>query len=247
MRGYISPATSSAAQNAARLLRVFRVNRFSALLNALDYSSFVDNKGRAAGQSNQRNQHTVIARDRFGLITQNGKFHAKVMGEGFVLLPAIHADANHLGSRLLEFGDIRLIRLQLYGSARCESLDVKSQHHAFPAPKITELDQRTFLISERKIGRAITDFECVFSHRKKHAAPCQQECPKNNDENFSQVGFFPVAGAPAFDLRQISAARLYPHAPRLTRNKLETKRKQGTRPTLPTGQAPYQVSKAKTS
>lgn len=92
-------------------MRVFRIERESALLNPLDQALLVNHKGRAAGQPDQRHQNSVLARHRFLFIAQDGKFDSQFFRKSFVLCLAVYTNADDLRARLLEFGNISLICL----------------------------------------------------------------------------------------------------------------------------------------
>jgi len=86
-------------------------------------------------------EDVVLARNRLLLVAEDRELDAEGFGESLVLLPAVHADPDHMRARLLEFGDISLIRLELARSATCEGLDVEGQHHALLATKVGEMDR----------------------------------------------------------------------------------------------------------
>ena len=69
-------------------------------------------------------------------IAEQRKCHADVFLKAFVGREAINADAQHLCIALLEFGDIRLIRLQLLRSTAGEGQNVEGEHHVLLAAKV---------------------------------------------------------------------------------------------------------------
>lgn len=102
----------------------------------LNFSFLVHNEGRARGVAGFLVINSVIF-DRFSFpIAQEREFHADVLGKTLVGGETVHADAENLRVGGVEFGDIRLIRLQLLRSAAGESKNVKSQHDGFFALKI---------------------------------------------------------------------------------------------------------------
>ena len=146
-------------EQAASLPSAVGVGGLSALVDVLDHAFFVDHKGRAPGEPDDRHQDAVLSRNGLPLVTQDGEPDSELLREGLVPGRAVDADSDHLRSRLLEPGDISLIRLELSGSTRCERPDVEGQHHAFLAAKVAQLHGGAMLVWQREVRRLVADLE----------------------------------------------------------------------------------------
>ena len=76
-------------------------------------------------------QNSVFFADRSLKIAKQGKRDADLFGESVIGRNTVNADSEYLGACLLEFGLIRLIRLQLLCSARGEGKNVECQDNVF--------------------------------------------------------------------------------------------------------------------
>ena len=162
-------------EQAAGGARAFRVDGVAAPVDMLDDAVAVDNESGAVGQPHDRDQNAVVPRDGLLLVAQEGKLQAQLLRKGFVLGPVVDADPDDLGARLLEFGDISLIRRKLLGSTWGEGLDVKRQHDRLLAAKVAELHGRAALVRQDKVGRAVTNLEWS-------GAPGRQHPPQDDDD-----------------------------------------------------------------
>jgi hypothetical protein len=86
-------------------------------------------------------------------IAEQRECHSYVFLEAFVGRIAVNADPQDLRVCLLEFGDIRLIRLQLLRSTAGEGEHVESEHHILLAAKVSEFHRLAVGVGEREIGR----------------------------------------------------------------------------------------------
>ena len=72
-------------------------------------------------------------------IAQEWKLDSDLFGESFVGGRTVYAHSQDLRAIRFEFGDISLIRLELFGSTTGESENIKRQHHIFLAQIIGQL------------------------------------------------------------------------------------------------------------
>ena len=146
-------------EQAASLPSTVGVGGLSASVDVPDRAVLVDHEGGALGEPDDRHQDAVLPRNGLPLVTQDRKRDAERFGEGLVPGLAVHADSDHLRSRLLEPGDISLIRLELSGSTRCERPDVEGQHNASLAAKVAQLHGGAMLVWQREVRRLVADLE----------------------------------------------------------------------------------------
>ena len=168
---YYSPHSSHRLlllQHAARLNGAAGVDGVATFDDLPEGSLLVDHEGDAVGEAGEGNQDVVLAGDGFQFITEDREGNAKGCGKGFVLLAAVHANAENLRAGRFELGDISLIRLELARSAAGERLDVEGQHHAFLAAKIGGPDRGSVLVGQGEIGSSVADLERALAH----AAQC---------------------------------------------------------------------------
>jgi len=97
-----------------------RVDGILTHVDMLDDSVFVDDKRGAVGEFLLLVQDPILFGDRSLEVTEERECEAFLLGKGSVGGSTIHADAQHLGTILLELGDISLIRLEFLGSATRE-------------------------------------------------------------------------------------------------------------------------------
>lgn len=134
-----------------------RVDRVLVLVNVPDDAVLVHHEGRAIRESLLTVEDPVILRGGPLKVAQQRKRDADLIGKGFVGRWAVHADSEDLRSVCFEFGDIRLIRLQLLRSATGKSQDVKRENYIFLPQKITEADFLPVGVGQREVG-------CFVSH-----------------------------------------------------------------------------------
>jgi hypothetical protein len=65
-----------------------------------------------------------------------------------------------LRARLLEFGDISLIRHQLLPSGGSEGLDVEGQHHALLPQEVMQPNLGAALVNQGEVRRGVADLRC---------------------------------------------------------------------------------------
>jgi len=133
-------------QKAALRVGVVGIQCLALAVNVLDHPFFIDDKGGAMRHGELVVQDAVFRRNLAREITQEGEGHTDLLGVSLVGKLAVHADPQHLGSCLLEFGDISLIRLQLLRSTSGEGEHVKRQHHVLLPQKLIERNLVAVLI-----------------------------------------------------------------------------------------------------
>src|SRR5437867_6656090 len=146
-------------EQAASLPSSVGVGGFSPLVDVPDHAFFVDHKGRALGEPDDRHQDAVLPRNGLPLLTEDGERNTEVFLEGLVPGRAVDTDSDHLRSRLLEPGDISLIRLELSGSTQFEGPDVEGQHNASLAAKVAQLHGGAMLVWQREVRPLVADLE----------------------------------------------------------------------------------------
>ncbi len=92
-------------------------------------------------------------------VAEQGECHSYVFGESLVGGIAVHANADNLCIALLKFGDISLIRLQLFRSTAGEGQHIESERDVLLAAKVTELDRLSIRVCECEIRRHLSDLE----------------------------------------------------------------------------------------
>src|ERR1035437_9167269 len=131
------------------------VNGVPAFFNVADDSFFIDHKGDAVGEQAGKAQDAVGFGDYFIGIAKQGKAGAGFFGELAVSLLSVKTDAQNLRAGGLEFGDIRLISLDLASSTRSGGARVKRQDHGFFAVEIRKLHELAVLVGQREIRSAV--------------------------------------------------------------------------------------------
>lgn len=144
--------------------RATGVDCLAAFNDLSDYALLVDYKGNAVGPANNRDEDVVSAGNGFRFVAQDGEGEAEGLGERFVLLAAVDADAQRLGSCSLKLGDISLIRLELARSTGRPRPDIERQHHRALAAEIAEANDSPVLVGQGKIRRGVSGFECSLGH-----------------------------------------------------------------------------------
>jgi hypothetical protein len=96
---------------AAGIVGPGRVQRFPVLVNVRDDALLVHHKGGPVGEPALGVQDSIFLGNRPIEIAEQRERYADLLGERPVGRRTVHADAQHLCLRLLELGEIRLIRL----------------------------------------------------------------------------------------------------------------------------------------
>jgi hypothetical protein len=105
-------------QQTARLAGVGGVQGFRTSVNVADYSLAVNHEGDAVGKKMRKVENVVSPGSGLFGVAEQWERRADFLGKLPVPFPAVKADANNLGARSAESGDITLIRLQLLRSTR---------------------------------------------------------------------------------------------------------------------------------
>ena len=162
-------------QQTARGVRAAGVEGFLIFLDVLDNAFLVHHKGDAIGEAVSVVQDPVVFRYDPLEIAQERESESLLFRKNFVGRGAVHADAQHLGVRLLEFGDISLIRLQLLRSTTGEGEDVKRQNNVFLAAKIAQLRDLAVLIGQSKVRCPVTHAQTGGASRHRDAQGQRQD------------------------------------------------------------------------
>ena len=105
------------------------IDRYIPFVDVLNDSVLVDYKGSTIPKALRLIENAVVPHHSSFEIAQQGKRDADVLREAFVGGNTIYTDAENLRVCSFEFGDISLIRLQLFRSTTGKSQNVKSKHH----------------------------------------------------------------------------------------------------------------------
>lgn len=92
-------------------MRPRRVKCFAVLVNVRDDALLVHHERGAVCKTMLGVEDSVLLGNRAVEIAEQREGYANFLGEGPVGRRTVHADAQHLSLRLLEFGEISLIRL----------------------------------------------------------------------------------------------------------------------------------------
>lgn len=140
-------------------MRVRGVERGGALVDIPNDAVFADHECDAVGKEASEAENSVsLGHFLFG-VAQERKTRARLLSKFAVPFLAVEADPQHLGARGFELGDIRLIRLDLSGSAGRRSAKVESQNDRPLPPEILELDELAMLLRQREVRCAIADLQ----------------------------------------------------------------------------------------
>jgi hypothetical protein len=102
----------------------------------------------------------AVSLDHLSLdIAEQWECHPYVFLEAVVSRVAVNADADDLCVRFFEFGNISLIRLQLFRSTAGEGEHIEGERDVLLSPKIRELDGLSIRVSENEIGCHLPDLE----------------------------------------------------------------------------------------
>ena len=112
------------------------IDRYIPFVDVLNDSVLVDYKGSTIPKALRLIENAVVPHHSSFEIAQQGKRDADVLREAFVGGNTIYTDAENLRVCSFEFGDISLIRLQLFRSTTGKSQNVKSKHHILLAFEI---------------------------------------------------------------------------------------------------------------
>ncbi len=145
-------------EQSAGLVRAARVDRIFPFFDVLDDAVFVNHESRAVREPVFLVQNTVLLRGRPLEVTEEGKCQAFLLRKGSVGWKTVHADAQDLCAGFLEFGDIRLIRLELPRSASGKGQDIKCQHHILLSQKVAQLYILAVLVRQGEARRFVANF-----------------------------------------------------------------------------------------
>jgi len=146
-------------QEAAGRVRVARIQRFAFAVNVLDHTVFVNDKRGAMRHGKLVVQDSVLRRHIAGEIAQQRESYTYLFGIRFVRKLTVNANSEYLGSRLLEFGDISLIRLEFLRSTTGESEDIKSQDDILLSQELAERNFVAALIGKREVRRLVANLQ----------------------------------------------------------------------------------------
>ena len=135
------------------------VNGVRAFFNVADDSVLVDYESNAIGKQAGKAQDAVSFGDNFISVAKQRKAGASFFGKLAVPLLSVKTDAQNLRASGLEFGDIRLISLDLASSTRSRGARIKRQDHGFLAMEIREFHDLAVLVGQREVRSAVAHLE----------------------------------------------------------------------------------------
>jgi hypothetical protein len=112
------------------------INRYIPFIDVLNDPILIDYKRSTIPKALRLIENAVVPYHSSFEIAQQGKRNADVLREAFVGGNAIYTDAENLRFHSFEFGDISLIRLQLFRSTTGKSQNIKSKHYVLLAFEI---------------------------------------------------------------------------------------------------------------
>jgi hypothetical protein len=112
------------------------INRYIPFIDVLNDPILIDYKRSTIPKALRLIENAVVPYHSSFEIAQQGKRNADVLREAFVGGNAIYTDAENLRFHSFEFGDISLIRLQLFCSTTGKSQNIKSKHYVLLAFEI---------------------------------------------------------------------------------------------------------------
>jgi len=127
------------------------INRILARLDVLDHAVLVNHERGTVGETMFLIQNAVGLRNGSLKVAQKGEIDVFLLGKGAVGGRAVDADAQNLGSILLEFGDISLIRLQLLRSTTGEGEYIERQHYVLLSGELTKRNLVAVLIGQSEV------------------------------------------------------------------------------------------------
>src|SRR5205085_5587511 len=146
-------------EDVARLISARRVNGRAPLFDMFDDALFINDERGARRIAALFVEQAVVFDDGAMPVAQEGEGYADVLREPSVRGEAVHADAQDLRFGGVEFGNIRLICLQLLRSTAGEGEHIEGEHDVLLAAKVAELDRLAFGIVEREVGRDLPDLQ----------------------------------------------------------------------------------------
>src|SRR5712692_4611375 len=127
-------------KDVARVFRTGWIDRHVALVYVLNDPVFVDHKRRAIAIAALFIEDAIVLHHTSLLkITQKREGKAQLFGKFAVSIRAVNADAENLGVRRIEFGDISLIRLHFLRSTTGKCKNVKGEDDVLLAFEVAEL------------------------------------------------------------------------------------------------------------
>ncbi len=126
-------------EQAASLVGAVRVDGRGVLLDVPDNPFLVDYEGHPVREPMMLVEYPVLFGDGPLEVAQQREGQAFLLGEDAVGSETVNTDAEDLRPRLLEFGDISLIRLELLRSTPRESQHVERQDDVLLAQEVAQL------------------------------------------------------------------------------------------------------------
>jgi hypothetical protein len=133
------------------------INGDSAFFNVADDAAFIDHKGDAVGEKAGEAQDAVGFGHYFIGVAKQGKAGAGFFRELAVPLLGVKTDAQNLRPSGLEFGDIRLIPLDLARSTRSGGARVKRQDHGLLSVEIGKFHNLAVLVRQSEFRSAVAN------------------------------------------------------------------------------------------
>ena len=112
------------------------IDRYTPFIDVLNDPVLIDYKRSTIPKALRLIENAVVPYHSSFEIAQQGKRDADVLREAFVGGNTVYTDAENLCFHSFEFGDISLIRLQLFRSTTGKGQNVKSKHYVLLAFEI---------------------------------------------------------------------------------------------------------------
>ncbi len=125
----------------------------------LNYPVLIDHKRGAITEALRFVENSIILHHCSFEIAEERECYSNVLREAFVGGNAIYTDAENLRVGSFEFGDISLIRLQLFRSTAGKGQDVEGKHYVLLAFEIAQLHFLAGSAGKRKIRGSIAYFQ----------------------------------------------------------------------------------------
>ncbi len=143
----------------ACLVSARRIDGRFALLDVAEDTFFVDDERGACSKSAFLVKDTVIFDHLAFEIAEQWERDVNVLGETFVSSKAVNTDSENLRFGGIEFGNIRLIRLQLLCSTTGEREHIEGKQNVFLAAEVAKFHGLAAGISEREIRSFIANLQ----------------------------------------------------------------------------------------
>src|ERR1051326_7307129 len=159
---FFIPGTSfcfCASKKALKVVVAGCIDSLITFFDVLNDSVFIDHEGRPVTESLVFIEDSIISHYRAFEITEQRKRYGVLFGELAVRGDAVNANAENLGVRGFEFGNISLICLHFLRSTTRKSQDIKGQHHVLITLEVAKFIGLAVGAPERKVWRCLADLQ----------------------------------------------------------------------------------------